>query len=424
MSTEILDVRGIKVANIKNYSDIVFFGIGVLAGSNYETPEIAGIAHFGEHLFFKGTEKQNWKQLNEEFAKLGIEKNAYTSNNEVLYHATCPKENLESTIEFMLDMFFNSTMPPEEMEKERNVIKEEKKMSDDDPKMVFASAVGNNFFNWTVGHDTIGTNETIQNITRKNIIDYLRDKTTRQNIVFICCGDISSDDLKRYIEKNIPKYHVYLRDLASGLNNTGCTSIWTDLVKKPDNVKFILEKENITQSSAYMILNALAHDDPMYYPERILYAYLGGGSYSRLFSRIRDELGLCYSVGMCSLTLDYPQHQIGNIYGYLASENIDRFMLESEKICQDTMKNGLNKDVFECAKTDYLSSLLRVTETSAGKAHYLSRKFLFYKNTSVSMEESVKNIRNVTIEDCNDVAKISLNNQYNWAIMISKKRLI
>jgi len=419
MPIEILNVRGIKVANIKNHSDIAFFGIGVLAGSNYENPEIAGISHFGEHLFFKGTEKRNWKQINEEFAKLGVEQNAFTSNNEVLYHATCPKENLESTIELMLDMFFNSTIPPEEMEKERSVIKEEKKMYDDDPKMFFASAVASNFFHWTIGHDTIGTNETIQNITRKNIIDYLRDKINLQNMVFICCGDVSSDDLKRYIEKNIPEKHVYLRDSVNGLNRVGCTSIWTDLIKKPDKIKFILEKENITQSSAYMILDALPHDDPMYYPERILYAYLGGNFYSCLYSRIRDELGLCYSVGMISLPLDYPQYQIGNIYGYLSSENIDRFILESEKICQDTIKNGLNKDVFECAKTDYLSSLLRITETSAGKARYLSRGFLVYKN--VSMEERIKNIRNVTIEDCNEVAKRVLNNQYNWAIMIPKR---
>ena len=74
MPTEFFDINGIKVANIKNNSGIAFFGIAVLAGSNYETREIAGISHFAEHLFFKGTETRNWHQINQENLSLCLQK--------------------------------------------------------------------------------------------------------------------------------------------------------------------------------------------------------------------------------------------------------------------------------------------------------------------------------------------------------------
>jgi len=414
MSLEMLDINGIKVANIKNQSGIAFFGIAVLAGSNYETPEIAGISHFAEHLFFKGTKSRNWKQINEEFAKLGVMNNAYTSNTEVLYHATCPKENLEKVIALMMDMFFNSTVPKEEMEKERNVIMEEKKMYEDDPKTAFSNAIGKNMFHWKIGHDTIGTFETIRDISRENVLQYLKDKTTLENMVFICAGDVDSADLKRYIGNNLPSQHPYLRSSGS-MNDVGCDHVWSDAITKSDKVKFLMERDNITQSSVYMMINALPAGHPLYYVEAVLYEALGGGMYSRLFSRIREELGLCYAVGMFTMPLDYPSHRIGNLYGYVSPENVEKFMIESEKVLQDVIKNGLDKDIFECAKTDYLASLLRQTETSLGKAMYASKKLLIYKKAS--LEDTIEKIRSVTREECNELAGKILNVQYNWAVM-------
>ena len=413
---ETFKVNGINVANIKSQSNIAFFGIAVVAGSNYETPEIAGIAHFVEHCMFKGTSSRNWKQINEEFARLGVNNNAYTSNTEVLYHATCPKENIKKVINLMMDMFFNSTIPVEEMEKERNVIIEEKKMYEDDPRSAFINSIGDNVFTWQVGHNTIGTFKTIKGITRNDIFNYLKEKISLDNMIFICSGDISSDDLKKYIEENIPEKHPYLR--LSGANDIIEESIWSDLIKKPEKIKFLMERENITQSIVYMITDTLSADDSLYYASAILYEALGGGMYSKLFSRIREELGLCYSVGMYASPLSYPDKRTANLYGFTSPENVDKFMTESEKVLQDVIKNGLDENIFECAKTDYLSTVLRQTETSAGKALYMTKKLLFNKNAS--LEDSLAKIRSVTMEECNELAKKLLDVQYNWAVMNPK----
>ena len=420
MEVEMFKVKGINVANVYNSSGIAFFGVSVLAGSNYETPDIAGISHFSEHLFFRGTETKNWKQLNEMFAKLGVNQNAYTSNSEVLYFSSCPIDNLEKVVDLMLDMFFNSTLPSEEIEKERAIIKEEKKMYDDDPKSAFSDAVGSNFFAWNIGHATIGTFDTIQSISREQIRQYLRDKTNLDNFIFICVGNVKSEDLKRYIEKNIPDNHDYLR-AGNGLNVLDTSKYWNkDLLSSmgSQKVKFQMQRENITQSNICMIMDALSANDPLIYTEHVLCEALGGGMYSRLFSRIREELGLCYMVGMSATILSYPDKRIFQLYGSTSPENVDKFIVESEKVIREVMQNGLDDNLFECAKTDYLASVLRHTETSVGKAMFINKKLLVHK--SASIEDTVNEIRKVKRQDCNELARKILDKEYNWAVMNPK----
>ena len=103
---EIKNINGLRIANIYNNSNITFMGIATITGSNFETPNIYGISHFAEHMFFKGTKNRNWKQINEEFASIGASQNAYTDNTEVLYHCTFPTKNIKKAVDLMGDMFF------------------------------------------------------------------------------------------------------------------------------------------------------------------------------------------------------------------------------------------------------------------------------------------------------------------------------
>ena len=421
MGTDIFKVRGINVANIYSDSEIAFFGIAVLAGSNYETPEVAGVSHFSEHLFFKGSQKRNWKQINEEFPRLGADSNAYTSNTEVVYHSTFPKENLEKVINLLCDMFFNSTLPKNEIEKERSVIEEEKKMYEDDPRSSFICAANQKLFSWNVGHDVIGTSETIKSISREQIVKYLNEKTNLDNFIFICSGNVKSEDLAKFIENNIPEKHEYLKQ-GNGLHDLNIDQVWKkEILESNEKIKFLMEKENITQSNIYLLTDGLPYTDiNTRYAEAILLNAIGGGMFSKLFSRIREELGLCYSVGMYPQMLGHRINKIETLYGFTSPENVDKFMIESENVLKDVLKNGIDKNIFECAKTDYLSKGLRGIETSSGKAIFLLRRLLL--NINGDIESCLNKIRNVTIEDCNEVAKKVLNNQWHWVVMNPKKK--
>ena len=415
MGTDFFDVNGIKVANIHNDSDIALFGIAVQAGSNYETPEIAGISHFAEHMFFKGTERRDWRQINSEFAKLGVNNNAYTSNNEVFYHTTCPKDNIEAVIDLMMDMFFHSTIPEEELEKERGVIAEEKKMYDDDHRAAFYDAVGDNLIVWDKGHSIIGTFDTIASIKREQFIKFLEEKTNLGNLLFICSGDIDSDKLKGYLSERVPSEHPFI---TSGLRNHVSMDLWSDAVNKPDKMKLVFERENITQANISMLGRGLSVEDNCFVSSSILYKAIGGGMYSKLFTRIREELGLCYSTGMGSHAMSYPHCVMSDLYGYIDPKNVDVFMEEAEKILDDVIKNGIDEDLFQCAKIDYLAQIMRQTETSFGKAQFMLKRYLAGKGGSV--DDRISIIKDVKRETCNELAEALLTER-NWAVMIPKE---
>jgi len=418
MGTDFFKVNGIQVANIHNDSEIALFGIAVLAGSNYEKPETAGISHFVEHMFFKGTERRDWRQITTEFAKLGVNNNAYTWNNEVFYHTTCPKNNIEPVIDLMLDMFFHSTIPEEELEKERGVIIEEKKMYDDDPKSAFSSAIGTNLFEWEKGHDTIGTFETIKSIKREQFIKFLEDKINLGNLLFICSGDIDSDNLKKYISERVPSEHPYL---TAGLQNQVGSGFWNkEVTGKDDQFKLFIERDSITQANISMMGQNISAFDNCYPASIVLMKAIGGGMYSKLFTRIREELGLCYTVGMVGYPMSYPDFVTTDLYSYLDPSNIYLFIEEAEKILDDVVKNGIDEDLFECAKVDYLASVMRNTESSMGKASFSLNRCLFGKKFQI--EDGIKAIDAVTRDTVNQLAERIFTQHRYWAVMVPEEK--
>jgi len=415
---EFSNVNGLRIANIYNNSNITFMGIGTIVGSNFETPNIYGVSHFSEHMFFKGTKKRNWKQINEEFASIGASQNAYTSNTEVLYHCTFPTKSIGRAINLMGDMFFNSLLPAEEVEKERNVILEEKKMYDDDHTSFFYDAIGEKMFVEEKGHPTIGTTKTIKSIMRNDIINYLNKNYCYENVLFVFCGPTKTDKIIEHIKAILPSKHFSLKH---GKKNIGDGFLWDNyFLNNASNkkIKLLVKRDKITQCQICLPLSGLGANDDSYFPQRILFKCIGGGMYSILFSRIREELGLCYSVGSTIINMSYPNCVLPMIYGNTSQKNIDLFIKECEKELENIKKNGLVKKNFECAKTDFLSQIYRGSETSAGMASAVTKPLLFGKNKTVN--DMIKKIEKTTIDDCNVVAKKVLNQQYNWAVMVPK----
>ena len=418
-SIEFASINGLKIANIYNNSNITFMGIGTIVGSNFEMPSIYGISHFSEHMFFKGTKKRNWKQINEEFASIGASQNAYTSNTEVLYHCTFPTKSIGRAINLMGDMFFNSLLPAEEVEKERNVILEEKKMYDDDHTSFFYDAIGEKMFIDEKGHPIIGTTKTIKSITRNDIVNYLNKNYCYENILFVFCGTTPTKTIVENIKRLLPDDHFSLKH---GTKNVKNGALWDNHFLKNINrrkkIKFLLKRSKITQCQICLPLSGLGANDDFYLAQSILFKCIGGGMYSMLFSRIREELGLCYSVGAAITNMSYPNCVLPIIYGNTSQSNVDLFILECEKELEKIKTNGLVKNNFECAKTDLLSQIFRKTETSAGMAGAVVKPLLFGKNKTVS--DIIKKVEKITIDDCNVVAKKVLNQQYNWAVMVPK----
>jgi len=404
-------INNIKVIHIPHPSQLVTFGIGTLNGSNFENSPYAGISHFAEHLYFKGTTTRTWKDINYIFAKNGANHNAYTSNTEVFYHATCPTYNMFNIVELMLDMFFNSTYPVDEIEKERNVITEEKKMTIDEPYNYFYNQIGDNLFCWEKGHDTIGTFETIANIKQNHIFEYLKTSISYENLIFVCCGDIDFVDLCKCIEKNIPSQHDFLKKTK---RNIVTDEFWRN---KPLNSKNYLKivKDNLKQAYMGRVFRGLSLFDLKAPEISVFLRALGGGSYSLLFERIREELGLCYSIYLTHITMAFPDHISYCVGGETSKEHIGLFIEETENIFKKVIKDGISNDLFECAKNSLISVLMSVSETTMSTTSFMIERLLFDNHKKI--EDRIKDIKNVTLNDCNSVSEAILNSDYNWAVM-------
>jgi predicted Zn-dependent peptidase len=417
-SIDVFKVDRVKCINIHNPSGIAFFGIAMRAGSNKETPEIAGVSHFIEHMLFKGTETRDYAQITTELTKLGVSPNAYTNYDEVLYHATFPDKNTKNVIEIMSDMVFNSTFPEEEIEKERNVILEEKKMYEDDNNAFFWNSASRHYFNWQKGHDIIGEFSTIESIKRQDMVDYLSSRCNPENMIFIFCGDIDSDRLHDYIFESLPTVDRYRLLEGYGINEVP-EGLWKEGPSESDD-KFdlVVKRANITQCDLYMFCDGVPIFDEDYAAYRIMNRCLGGGMYSLLGMRIREELGLCYSVGMSGSAMAYPDDVVNMLYGGTSEKNVEMFIEESEKVIAEFVKNGIDQDTFECAHTSSLVNILKATETSRGKAKSIFKPHLYGYDKTI--EEALKEVENVTIEDVNRLAQRVFANgskDFRWSIM-------
>jgi predicted Zn-dependent peptidase len=404
------EVNNLRVVNLKNSSELASFGVAMVAGSNFETPEISGIAHFAEHMFFKGTEKRSYFDITTDFARYGADANAYTSNSEVYYYAVGRKENVNQFGEIILDMVFNSTFPESEIEKERGVITEEKHSYDDDSSACFSHETFAKLFQWDKGHPILGEFETIDSISRDDIVAYLDKNCNRNNIVIVCCGNVKDGVLKKMIEDNIPADHPYLKD---GDKNVADGTLF--IPDSPD--RLIINDERFSQAIVSLVTEALPYDHDLGAAQKVAVNILGGGMHSMLFDRIREELGLCYAVYSYDHALAYPSANAFITTGHVSPDNVDAFIDETNKIIKNVIKNGFSQDLFECAKNSLLTDILRSTETSSGRGFAYVKKIILGDMDAPSIIDQIKDVK---LEECNEVIKLIGENTGTWASMSPK----
>ena len=417
METNIFKYKNIKILNVKTDSKISFVGVCLLAGSNYENEDEHGIAHFSEHMFFKGTKKRKYNDINMDMARIGGDANAYTDNTEIMFHTTVPQENLKYASEILSDMIFNSNFDVDEMEKERKVILEEIKMYDDVPAHWFYRQIGNHMFSREFGHPTIGDKNSVSSFTRDSILKYFDRTMNINNIMFIFVGNNSDEDIKRILDfSNIPDKHPYLKN---GSENLVDSELWS---KKSfeyidgTEISLIATSPNIQQSHISMSTPWLSTFDNLYLESKIISYILGGGLYSYLSKRIREELGLCYSVGFSSISMDKPHVNIGNFWAGTNPESVDLIIEESNKIFNEIKKNGIDKDIFECARYDYYADLLKSMDNSRGIA-FSFVKFYIRNNKIIDFNEIYEKCKSLSLDTCNELSNHLLSNHKHWAIM-------
>lgn len=255
------------------------------AGSRYEDEKERGTAHFLEHMFFKGGKRfTNAKQVSEAIDGVGGDFNAFTGKEYVGYYVKVAAEQKEIAFDVLSDMLMNAAFDPSEIDKERGVILEEMNMYEDMP----VYKVGWDFEELLFeGHpmalDQIGTPELINSITQADFLKYKNDLYTPENTVIIASGAVNTQEIEALVSKYFP----------FGTQ----TKKRSPLAFTPQKTKNIfIRNKNTEQAHLVIGFPGYNHFHPHKAAESVLAILLGGSMSSRMFLRVREEKGLCYSI--------------------------------------------------------------------------------------------------------------------------------
>lgn len=399
MSKEIFNTKqtelsnGIKLITIKKDSQIAAVHAGLNIGSLFEEKKEKGIAHFIEHMLFKGTESRTNEKLNSDLENLGGEYNAYTDFNCTVYSATILSEELENSLILFGDMLLNPTFPMEEIEKERGVILSEIRTSKDDIEDLSFKRVNEIAFKYSpLREDTIGSENIIKKVTRKQLVDFYNKYYVPNNCFISIVSPFEHEDIIRMVNEYFGS--------------------WTKkefekkkiLFEHHQFVKEISYKKEIEQSTILYLytFNGLTKDEEL--ALRILNHKFGESSNSILFRELREERGLSYDV---YTHLD-TSNNVKTLYIYTAvsEENVDEAIevidtaikdIESEKIVFDDNTIALMKKIF---KTAIASTL----EDSTDLGNYVIHQAMDNEDIYQFVED-MKNMGNVKSEDLYNISR-------------------
>ena len=260
--------------------------ITTATGSRYETKKENGLSHFLEHMFFKGTKKRPTAlSISEELDQVGGEYNAFTSKDRTAYYAKVDAKHAEMALDIVSDIFLNSTLPAEEIDRERGPILQELNMYEDTPVRhigdVFEMLL---YGEHPLGRDIIGTRENIKGFKRADFIRYLNRAYVASNVVVGIAGNFDVAWAKEVIERDF-----------SGMR-TGKNPERKRIIERQKAPAIRLQKKKTDQTHFILGVRTFdfSHEDR--YVLAVLSTILGGGMSSRLFMAVRERRGLAYSV--------------------------------------------------------------------------------------------------------------------------------
>jgi predicted Zn-dependent peptidase len=363
-------------------SEIVNARVIINAGSANEEPDSHGVAHFLEHMFFKGTLKRGYKEINQITSSLGSI-NAYTSRVRTVYHFSFLKKDFDEALEVLLEMVFQPAFPEDEFKIEVGAIVEEAQRIKDEPYSFFTYEQMERVLDRPFGHSIIGTIEEIKAMQLEKLHRFKNRHYNPGNTVISIAGDVSQDQVEKALLKALP-------ELDS--NPSKREPAVFDL----NDYEFNHASKQAAIGVVVPSMTARAEIEADYMPD-IFYNALGGGMHSLLFDRIREELGLCYFIAAYNRTNE--QHGIGYITCLLDESNIEQARDEIFKILRKIRSEGLPPELLEVSKRNDLFEHAKSIETSGGFNRQVDAFFTldgFPLDKYLSFEERVKAVDRIT----------------------------
>ncbi len=370
-----------KLPNFRSCS----IGVWVKAGCAGETSSINGISHFIEHMLFKGTEKRTAKQIAMDMDNIGGQINAFTSKEFTCYYSKVMDSKLRFGMEIVGDIFCNSVFDEDEIRKEKGVVIEEISMSEDQPDDVALERLASTFFEGTtIGQTILGPAENIRGLTRERMLEYMQGLYQPDNYAVSVAGNFDENELYECVQN----YFSRPQNAPSKP-----PAVYVDNEKKQ---KFTWVNKEIEQVHLALALPGHKYSDVRKDAVAAVSNILGGSMSSRLFQRIREQMGMAYSV----FTFPSSYEGSGMLAAYAAcSADNAKVVLEAMVEEFEKMKReGITQEELSQSKEQLMGNFVLSQESSSTRMNLLGKSALL-RGHIVTEEEVIERTTRLTLDD-------------------------
>ena len=372
------------------YLRSVSIGAWVKAGSMLEAPSENGLSHFMEHMAFKGTGKRTARQIAEEMDAVGGQLNASTSKLCTNYYARVIDENLPLAADILADMVRDPALDPAETDKERGVVLEEIAMVEDSPEDVVYDVLAEAAFgSQSLGQTILGPAEKIAVYTPDDLRAFRRRHYGPKNAVVALAGNVDISAARDLMEEKFGSWEG-----AAGEE-------FPDAVAVEQPCKLAKDKDT---EQVHLCMSFRSHEmgSPDVYPTAVVNNVLGGGMSSRLFQRIREDLGMAYSV--YSGPSSYPHCGEFTIYAATNPKNAKMVLEQIDIEIKKLLEKGITEKEFTMSKAQLKSSFILGLESAYNRMSALGHNQILL-NRVIPPEETIAAIEKVTVDDAMAVAQ-------------------
>jgi predicted Zn-dependent peptidase len=388
VTREVLDTGLRLITETMPHVRSVSIGVWLTRGSRHETDVQSGIAHFVEHMLFKGTATRSAEDIAQEIDSIGGQLDAFTAKEYASYYIKVLDEHLSTAVDLLADIVMRPRFDGEDIEKEKKVILEEIKMVEDTPDDLVHELFTQHFWEGhALGRPILGSKETVESLTAAILREYFGTTYVAPNLIVAAAGNVE---------------HAQVRELIA----RAFASLPTRTAPYDDSVprvvpQVLVRTKELEQSHVCLGTNSYPQNHPDRYVGYIMNTVLGGSMSSRLFQNVREKRGLAYAVfsGLSAY------RDAGNltIYAGCANEAVP----EVVDLCVEELKGMKHAPVpapeLRRAKDHLKGSLMLSLENTASRMSHLARQEIYFER-HFGLDETLAGVERVSAEDVQRVA--------------------
>ncbi|OFW14386.1 MAG: hypothetical protein A3H29_06500 [Acidobacteria bacterium RIFCSPLOWO2_02_FULL_67_21] len=367
----------------------VSIGVWLARGSRHETVEQSGIAHFVEHMLFKGTATRTAEDIAQTIDSIGGQMDAFTAKEYASYYIKVLDEHLPLAVDVLSDIVMRPAFDPGDLEREKKVVLEEIKMVEDTPDDLVHELFTEHFWrDHPLGRPILGTRETVEALTAEALREYFGDAYASPNLIVAAVGNVE---------------HESVRDLVMKFFE-GLPSETAPLVEERPRVvpHVLIRTKELEQSHVCLGASSYQQDHADRYTSYVLNTVLGGSMSSRLFQNVREKRGLAYAVfsGLSA----YRDAGSITVYAGCANDAVDELIDVVVAELRRLKEEALPETELRRAKDHLKGSLMLNLESTSSRMSHLARQEIYF-DRQYGLDETLAGVERVTADEVRRVAQ-------------------